>query len=278
MKISILTDNVVYKRGLLGEHGLSLLVDTGRERYLFDTGQSRVFLHNAAKLGLDLKGLCGVILSHGHYDHCGGMEHWRELGDVPVYVQEKAFEKKYAENLRTKQIRYIGMEDKGEWQENADIRKLTGGGTQISEGVYLLSEIPYTTSFEPASGSFWKAKERHPAHELLVDAMEDEQLLVVEGEEGLCVFAGCAHAGIVNCLRYVQTVFHGRKIHCLVAGMHLKNCSQERLQETVRALKELKIDIVVPMHCTGLRAIAAIREALGSVCILPEAGKEIEIS
>ncbi len=277
MKVTILTENTVYKRGLLGEHGLSLLVDTGRQRYLFDTGQSRVFVHNAAKLGIDLKGLDGVILSHGHYDHGGGLEYWQELGNVPIYVQEKAFEKKYNENSRTGKLYYIGLEDKGGWQKKADVRKLSGGGTQIADGVYLLSEIPYTTHFEPVPGCFWKFGLQHPGDELLVDKMEDEQLLVIEAEEGLCVFAGCAHAGIINCLRYVQTIFPGKHIHCLVAGMHLKNSDAGRIEETIRALKEIKIDIVVPVHCTGICAIAKMRESLGSVCILPEVGKEIAI-
>lgn len=278
MRVSILTENMVYRRGLLGEHGLSLFIDTGKQRYLFDTGQSRVFLHNAAKLGIDLKELDGVILSHGHYDHCGGMEYWRELGDVPIYIQGKAFEKKYAENFRTRDLRYIGVENKGNWQDEANVQKLSGGGTQIAEGVYLLSEIPYTTYFEPMMGNFWKSNAQHPGHqEILVDSMEDEQLLVIEQEEGLCVFAGCAHVGIINCLRYVQTIFPGKDIHCLMAGMHLRNCDAKRLEKTISILKEQDIDIVVPMHCTGMRAIAAMWEALGSACVLPEVGKNIEI-
>lgn len=277
MKVSILTDNMVYKRGFLGEHGMSLLIDAGEKRYLFDTGQSQVFLHNAAKLGVDLKDLDGVILSHGHYDHCGGMEHWQELGDVPIYIQKKAFEKKYVENSRSKELRYIGLENKGGWQEGANIQELSGGGTQIAESVYLLSEIPYTIDFEPVSGSFWKSNLQYPGHELIADTMQDEQILVIEKPEGLCIFAGCAHVGIINCLHYVQTVFPGRHIHFLAAGMHLKGCDARRLEMTISALKGQGIDLVLPLHCTGMRAIAAMREALGSACILPEAGKEIQV-
>ncbi len=277
MEVTILTENTVYKRGLLGEHGLSLLIDAGKKRYLFDTGQSNVFLHNAAKLGIDIKGLDGVIISHGHYDHGGGMEHWQELGNAPIYVQEKAFEKKYSENPNTRKLHYIGLEDKGSWQKKADVRKLSGKATQIAKGVHLLSEIPYTTHFEPMLHSFWKSDAQHPGYELLADKMEDEQILVIEGDEGLRVFAGCAHAGIINCLRYVQAIFPGKGIHALVAGMHLKNCDCQRVEKTIHALKELKINIVVPVHCTGMRAIAAIKESLGSACILPEVGKKIEI-
>ena len=118
MKISILTENTVYKRGFLGEHGLSVFIEYQGKKYLFDTGQSQVFLHNAAKLCVDLKELDGIILSHGHYDLCGGMDYIYKLEEeISVYVQAKAFEKKYAENLKTKELRYIGMEDQAGWQE-----------------------------------------------------------------------------------------------------------------------------------------------------------------
>lgn len=278
MKISILTENTVYKRGFLGEHGLSLLIETDDRRYLFDTGQSDVFLHNAAKLQLPLQELDGVILSHGHYDHCGGMENLpRQEREIPVYIHQKAFEKKYAENLKTGELRYIGLEHTDNWPQWVKLHKLQGGCNKISDGVYLLSEIPYTTEFEPLPKGFWKGNKQSFQPELLADTMEDEQLLVIECEEGLCVFAGCAHPGIINCLRYVQSVFVNAHIHSLVAGMHLKGCRMERVQKTILALQEMEIDYIIPLHCTGLRAIAAIREALGSCCLLAEAGKQIEL-
>lgn len=278
MKISILTENTVYKRGFLGEHGLSVLIETEDRRYLFDTGQSNVFLHNAAKLQLSLKELDGVILSHGHYDHCGGMENLPQQDkEIPVYIHQKAFEKKYAENLKTGELRYIGLENTENWPEWARLHKLQGGCNEIGAGIYLLSEIPYTTEFEPLPKGFWKDSEQSSPLELVADTMEDEQLLVIEREEGLCVFAGCAHPGIINCLHYVQSIFPNIHIHSLLAGMHLKGCGRERVQKTILALQELEIDRIIPLHCTGLRAIAAIREALGSCCLLPEAGKQIEL-
>lgn len=278
MKISILTENTVYKRGFLGEHGLSVLIETEDRRYLFDTGQSNVFLHNAAKLQLSLKELDGVILSHGHYDHCGGMENLPQQDkEIPVYIHQKAFQKKYAENLKTGELRYIGLENTENWPEWARLHKLQGGCNEIGAGIYLLSEIPYTTEFEPLPKGFWKDSEQSSSLELIADTMEDEQLLVIEREEGLCVFAGCAHPGIINCLYYVQSIFPNIHIHSLLAGMHLKGCGRERVQKTILALQELEIDRIIPLHCTGLRAIAAIREALGSCCLLPEAGKQIEL-
>ena len=181
MKISILTENTVYKRGFLGEHGLSVLIETEDRRYLFDTGQSNVFLHNAAKLQLSLKELDGVILSHGHYDHCGGMENLPQQDkEIPVYIHQKAFEKKYAENLKTGELRYIGLENTENWPEWARLHKLQGGCNEIGAGIYLLSEIPYTTEFEPLPKGFWKDSEQSSSLELIADTMEDEQLLVIE--------------------------------------------------------------------------------------------------
>ena len=110
---------------------------------------------------------------------------------------------------------------------------------------------------------------------LVADHMEDEQLLAIREEQGLCVFAGCAHPGIVNCLKYVQSFFPGEHIHAIVAGMHLKGCSPQQLQKTIQALREFGADSVVPLHCTGLLAIAAIKEALGERCLLAEVGKKI---
>lgn len=278
IKVSILTENTVYKRGFLGEHGLSMMIDTERKKYLFDTGQSRVFLHNASKLHLPLEKLDGIILSHGHYDHCGGMEYVESLGAViPVYVQQGAFDRKYTENPKTGELRYIGVEDAADWQRREQIHKLSEKCTRISDGVYLLSNIPYTTDFEPAAKGFWREVVKEQGPELAADAMTDEQLLVIEDSQGLCVFAGCAHPGIINCLQYVKSVFSNKHIHSLFAGMHLKGCGKQRIQRTIQALQNMEIDMVVPLHCTGIRAIGLIKEALGEHCILAEAGKQIQI-
>lgn len=289
MKVSVLTENTVYKRGFLGEHGLSLFIETAEEKYLFDTGQSGVFLHNAEKLKIDLEKLNGIILSHGHYDHCGGMEYWSKKQKIdgnlkknaPIFINEKAFDEKYTKHLSNGMLRYIGVEDKEKiWKDLESSVKFIytkEGCTTISNNVFLLSKIPYVTEFEPMSDGFWKKVFRKQTSEWIVDTLEDEQLLVIRSEKGLCVFAGCAHPGIINCLRYVQTCFPKEHIYSLVAGMHLKACSASRLQATIQALKEIQLDIIVPLHCTGITAIAAIKEAMKETCVLGEVGKIISL-
>ena len=323
MEIKILTENTVYKRGFLGEHGLSLWIDTGVKKYLFDTGQSGVFLKNAGKMKLELEQLNGIILSHGHYDHCGGMKEWVErqkacgkLPEIPIYINQRAFDKKYSKHPVTGDLLFGGIpEDAEQWMKENEFLVCTREGcTEIAENVYLLSNIPYVTDFESVPARFLKdisgkeglkekalegeskefsegrsveerlgrkdfgtAEEMPKAHRLTADKMEDEQLLVIREKQGLCVFAGCAHPGIVNCLNYVQHSFSGEHIHSLVAGMHLKNCSSKQLKRTIASLRELEIDVIVPLHCTGILAIAAIKEALKDQCVMAEVGKTISL-
>lgn len=285
MEVKVLTENTVYKRAFLGEHGLSLLIETENQNYLFDMGQSDVFLRNGRKLQVDWETLDGVVLSHGHYDHCGGINYWKNVQEVsenrkreiPIYIAREALEDKYSENPSTGEMLFSGIprEAKRWMQESANIIYTEKGCTQISDNVYLLSDVPYITEFEPLPVRFWK--EKMPGADLEADTMEDEQLLVIREEKGLCVFAGCAHAGIINCLNYVQASFPGERIHSLVAGMHLKGCSSRRLASTIQALRETGADIIVPLHCTGLTAIAAICQAMPDVCILAETGKKIQL-
>ncbi|MCI8482806.1 MAG: MBL fold metallo-hydrolase [Lachnospiraceae bacterium] len=284
MKVSVLAENTVYKKEFLGEHGLSLFLETEvQKNYLFDMGQTGVFLQNAEKLSVDLKNLDGVILSHGHYDHCDGMKEWSESkqiseelrSEIPVYLNQKTLDRKYSKHPKNGEVYYNGIrEDAVCWmQERANVVCLKEPCTEISENVYLLSEVPYVTEFETPPERFWKKISGQL--ELARDRMEDEQLLVVRENQGLCVFAGCAHPGIINCLNHVQRFFPGEHIHSLVAGMHLKGCSQKRLQATIQALQELELDLVVPLHCTGILEIAAIKKALGEKCVLAEVGKKI---
>ena len=121
MKISFLNENTANKRGFLGELGLSLLIEWDGGKILFDTGQTDVFLRNAARMGADLEGLSAIVLSHGHFDHCGGLEYLLEgaAGLPPVYVRRSAFEDKQAVNADGKTYRKIGIP----WREELKERR-----------------------------------------------------------------------------------------------------------------------------------------------------------
>lgn len=261
MKIHILTENLTYKRGLLCEHGLSLLIESGQGRWLFDSGQTDAFVKNAKAMGVSLDDLDGIVLSHGHYDHCGGMKTLFALAKKeqkelpPVYVRAAGFEKKYAQKGGAVKEE-IGIP----WamSECESLRLIREDTYKIAPGVWLMGNISYQPQLEDVSPGMFVLQDG----EFKKDPMSDEQLLVFETAEGLCVFAGCSHLGILNCLYAVRERFPGQRIHSLLAGMHLMHASTERIERTIEQLKQQDVDLIFPVHCTGLPAIARMRSQL----------------
>ena len=277
MKISILNENTAGKRGFLAEHGLSLLIEHEGERWLFDTGQTDVFMKNAALLHEPLTDLSGIILSHGHFDHCGGLEflvrEYQRSGKElpPVYVRESAFLDKTAINADRRTYRIIGIPWKRELIESAV--RLTQSREEIAPGVVVIGDIPYTPGLEKKPDWFFIDN----GTEKIPDYMSDEQMLVLETEKGLCLFAGCCHPGILNCLEYVSQSFPGQKIHSVFAGMHLAGASPERIAQTVEELGKRDFDVLIPVHCTGIEAIGRMKTSFGSRCRLVETGMTMEL-
>lgn len=268
MKISVLNENTAGKRGFLSEHGLSLLIEHEGRRFLFDTGQSGVFMHNAGLIGEELSKLSGIILSHGHFDHCGGLSFLAKAVSLPpVYVRKSAFLNKQAVNSDKKTYRIIGIPWKRELLNGAEV--LAEDRQEIAPGVWLLGNIPCTETFEKMPGTFFV----DDGTKKVPDRMEDEQLLIIDTEQGLCVFGGCCHAGIISCLSYVRDSFPGRPIYSVLAGMHLKGAGEERLDKTVEALKRMDIPLLIPVHCTGVCAMGRIKAELGERCLLLETGQ-----
>lgn len=270
MKIRILTENTVNRRGLLGEHGLSLLLEANGRRYLFDTGQTDVYVKNAQKLREDLSGLDGIILSHGHYDHCGGMTCFPAMTDYPpLYVREGAFQdKRYGKPGRYERI---GIGWKKESYPGSIVE--TGERHDLGDGWFLLGNIGYENDFEPKPECFYIFP-TDSEEDKIPDLMSDEQILVVETEKGLSLFMGCSHMGILNCIRRVQKEFPDSRIHTILAGMHLKDASENRVTKTIEALKQLEFDYLIPVHCTGITAIVRMQQELGERCLLADSGRK----
>ena len=274
MEITVLTENTVSRRGLLAEHGLSVLVEEGRKRILFDTGQSGVYIHNAEQLGISLEGLDAIVLSHGHYDHTGGLPEFPGEVSCPVYLSGKALEDKWCLAGDGKGNRCIGVP----WREDArELERLplvfTWEQEEIFPGIYLLGQIYPTVPSAMGEKPFRTLQNGR----YLPDTMEDEQLLVIRTPQGLAVFAGCAHPGILSCVEKVKRTFPGEKLYLLLAGMHLRGCPQERVEETIKGLKEAGFTYLIPLHCTGTLAIARMKMAFGKSCLMAEAGKRFSL-
>ena len=140
MRFTVLNENTAGKRGFLAEHGLSVLIVHQGRKILFDTGQTDVFLHNAEKIGETLSDLDAIILSHGHFDHCGGLEYLAKQRKLPpVYVRKTAFLNKQAINDDKKTYRIIGIPWKQELLRETEV--LTEDKQEIFPGVWVLGNV-----------------------------------------------------------------------------------------------------------------------------------------
>jgi 7,8-dihydropterin-6-yl-methyl-4-(beta-D-ribofuranosyl)aminobenzene 5'-phosphate synthase len=258
--VTVLVENSVYQPDLLAEHGLAFLVEADGFRLLFDTGQGRALLGNARQLNIHLDGLDAVVVSHGHFDHTGGVADVLRLeGRQKVYMHPAAIEPKYSRR-KIPPHREIGIPEAGlRALETAEERIVwTRAPERVFPGVCVSGEIPRITTFEDTGGDFYRDEtcmER--------DALLDDQALVVNTSLGLVVILGCGHAGVVNTLEHASRLTGQSSIRAVLGGMHLMRASAERIESTRDSIDRRQVEKVAPCHCTGWKAIAHFRSSLG---------------
>jgi len=261
--LTVLLENSVQSRELKGEHGLAFHLATGAHSLLFDTGQSDLLVHNARLLGVDLTHLSAIALSHGHYDHTGGLPSVRKLApDAPLYVHPAAFQGHFARDTDGR-VRSVGIPS-ASLEAAPPLAAPSAGGLapiEVWPGVFLTGEIPRETDFEDVGGPFFSDEAG-----TVPDPITDDQALFFDTREGLVVLLGCAHAGVVNTLRHIHRLTSGRPVHTLLGGMHLVAASPERMRRTVEALRELKLQRLGPGHCTGVAAAARLWSEFPGTC------------
>ncbi len=259
--------------GLLAEHGQSILLEARGTRLLFDTGQSTTAAHNAEILNIDLKGV-PIALSHGHFDHTGGLEHVLKLtGPTQVFCHPDAFAPKYAER-QGRQL-YIGMRKGREEYEQMGARfQVSREPRKLAEGIWLTGEVPRITDFEgPEEDLIVLDPEKR------VDPLQDDQALVLETNEGLLVILGCAHSGMINTIEHALKITGESRVLGVVGGTHLGfgGVRRERLARTIEALKDYDLKLLAVSHCTGLLAACELAEEFKDRFIFNNAGTVIEI-
>lgn len=260
VRITVLVENSVSRIGLVAEHGLSFHVQIGQRQWLFDTGQSDLALLNAETLHLPLDQVEAVVLSHGHCDHTGGLTALLDIAPpAGLFLHPAAFGEKFSRS--SGQSRFIGMSRKTaqavRWRGRITE---TVRWTEISEGVFATGEIPRLNDFEDTGGPFFLDEEGTKP-----DPLTDDQALVIDLGESLVVILGCAHAGVVNTLDYVECRTDRKPVCAVLGGFHLGNANAKRIERTISRLRTANLGCLAPMHCTGWPATAKLWAAFPEI-------------
>ena len=274
LTLTTLSENSANRKGLLAEHGLSILVEYGDYSILFDTGQGISALLNAEKMDINLQNISDIALSHGHYDHTGGLKHILESGPKNIYNHPDSLVAKYRK-LENNDYKPMGL------PYTVSELKVLGANfilnrqpVELCPGMILTGEIPRKVSFEPTA----------ECHVILEggkyrrDFLLDDQAIAINTSSGIVVLLGCSHAGIINTLNYARDLTGSDKIHAVIGGTHLIEANSERLELTIKALKNMHIKKIAVSHCTGFKAQMALKQAFGDDFILNNCGHIIHIN
>ena len=272
MRIVTLIENTSGCPGCACEHGLSFYIETGKHKVLADTGASSAFLDNARILGIDLQQVDTVVISHGHYDHAGGVMDFAKLNpQARIYLQRSAGGAFY--HLKEAGDKYVGMDSR--------ILKLpqlclTEGEMTLDEELFLFSGVCGRRLW-PEGNRKLKRKENGVYFQ---DTFDHEQCLVVSQENRRALISGCAHNGILNILERFQEVCGG-KPDVVISGFHMKKDGEytrqelEEIRETAILLKETGI-LFYTGHCTGQRAFDEMKEIMGEKLKSLHSGQELK--
>ena len=254
MKIRVVVDNE--SCGTLAcEHGLSLWVEMAHHKFFFDLGQGDLFLQNAREMGIDVADAECALISHGHYDHGGGIATFLSANDhAPVYLHRAAFGSHYSE--KEGRARYIGLDQQLARSERI---KMVDDTLMLAPDVMLFSGVDERTLFSPANARILISRDDTMARDTFSHEMS---AVIVEGGRRV-LLAGCAHAGIINIMNRAEALLGAPLTH-VVSGMHLMGVDDEQyLTRLAHALMERQCHYFT-CHCTGIVPYEKLKEIMGS--------------
>ena len=269
--MTVLVDDTAGSNDLAAEHGLAFWIELQGRRVLFDPGQGQdTLIKNAKLLEIDISFSDAIVLSHGHYDHTGGLVAAMKLSpQAGVFVHPDALAEKFSIDDSVNEIG-IPPSSRDMLEHLSDRIKFTRKCTRVCGDIMVTGEIPRSNTFEDTGGAFYvdsKGKQPDPIH--------DDQALFFETSDGIVIIVGCAHAGIVNTMDYVSHLTGQKQIHCVIGGIHLARASHERIGETIRAFRRYNVHRIGLAHCSGPEAVAEFKKAFPDRCFVCHTGQKI---
>ena len=267
-------------------HGLALVITvrTGDDAHtvLFDGGPAGYAVkRNGERLATDFGHIDTIVLSHGHWDHAGGLlaalELIRDAGggegrEIPFHVHPGMFRARASKRPGGRLVPYREIPGPDTLARNGASVVSSTEEQLIHDGrFYVSGEIPRVTSYETGfAGHMSLSDDGEWEPDPLI--MDERFLAVNVKDKGLVVFSACSHAGVVNVLRHAAEVFRGAPLHAVMGGFHLAGPGMEqRIAETVRDMRDFGLDLIVPGHCTGFRAVHALLNEFGDGIVVPSA-------
>lgn len=276
VRITTLIENNSDDKGqLCYEHGLSLFIEIDGKNILFDTGKSGDFIKNAKSLHKNLDILDYCILSHGHYDHSGGVETFiSKVDTMPQFIVGEEFFKPKYKKINALEYKHNGNSFDEEFMLKKQIpfRKIKDDVTYLTDHIMIFHHFSNYTDYELRNNKFF-VKENDT---FLPDDFADEIALGIMTQKGLVVIVGCSHVGIVNILKTISKQVN-LPIYAVVGGTHLIEADESRIRKTIEALKEMKIQCIAVSHCTGEQGIRLMQEERKEQFFYNNTGKVIEI-
>ncbi len=278
VRVTTLSENSasVRPRGLLGEWGLSVLVEKDDKKIMLDAGASISAACNGGLLGINWDRIDAIVLSHGHYDHTGGLrEVLTRIGKrVKVIAHPDAFDAKFIQMGRDESSLYIGIPfQRAELESLGADFQLTSEPVWLSENVVTSGEIPMITDFESIDPGLCVRENG----QIIPDPLRDDQAIFVKTGLGLLVVLGCAHRGIINTLHHARSITGVEKIHCVIGGTHLLRASELQMEMTIATLREFGVERLGVSHCTGMPAAMRLAQEFGPGFFFNNSGSVVAI-
>jgi len=277
MRITILCENLVGRLVGSGEHGFSAFIETDKGNYLFDTGSGRSIVPNSLALNKDLKSIRKIFLSHGHYDHTGGLPEVLKLkGKVDVHAHLHVFLDRIAvlkeEDREIK--RFIGILYKKRYLESLGANFVFNTDfTEVEKGLFLTGEVPRQTNFEKPDPRLFSEMDGAMTNDLFLD----DQSLILDTDKGIVLILGCAHSGMINIINHVINKMGKEKFHSILGGTHLDFLTPEQLEESIKSLKRMEIGKIGVSHCTGMKAAFRLQQEFGDRFFYGCVGSVLEV-